>query len=815
MASDIEEVRTDGFVQSSGGRIEVLAGTNGEVSSGPVAGLRVVDFSRGFPGALTTMLLADYGADVVKVVGPEGDPLGTEPGFRVWNRGKRRVELDLRSGEGVEGALALASRADVVLESWRAGVADGIGIGYGAVRERNPGVIYCSISSFGEKGPLKKLPGYEGIAAAASGIMTEQAGVRPGPVYVSSPVASLGTVMLALQGVLAALHVRNETGVGQRVWTSMYEGAIAIRYPVLPISNELPPFIVNNVHPHGGMPAYRMYPCADDKWIHIGSLTRWFWDKLAIALDLPELVVDTRFDTAPTGWPEDEDRLAAIEIIGKRLGGRPRAEWLKVLEAGDVPMAPVLTTQEYMDVPQVHHNGLVVDVKDPVLGDMKQVGHPIIFSETPGKVRGPAPVDGAETPSSPLPEELFPKRGDEWGLDGHGSTQGRTPLQGLRVLDFSAYIAGPLGPMALCDLGADVVKVEPLQGEGAHSIPMLILGSNRGKRDLALDLKAPESREVIRRLIERSDVLVHNMRVGVAERLGIDYESARAIRPDIIYVHSTAYGPSGPEARKPGFDPLFQSMSGLTAWNGGRSGGPIFLRTAICDDTNALMLAVAVLMALNHRDRTGEGQKIDLSLMKTGALATSDDFMRYEGKKARKLADAGVHGMSALYRMYETAEGWVFLSCVQEKEWERLKGALRGEWDEPDVTFEEASIMDPWNEGLCEALSSVFARGAAQEWEARLVEKGVPCVRVAQGNMEGFYENAHAIETGMVYEGEHPIYTGLRQPGVLVHFSETGTVDNPPSALIGQHTVEVLGEMGYSSEEIEAMLKAGLVGVPE
>ena len=122
-------------------------------------------------------------------------------------------------------------------------------------------------------------------------------------------------------------------------------------------------------------------------------------------------------------------------------------------------------------------------------------------------------------------------------------------MQGLRVLDFSAYIAGPLGPMALCDLGADVVKVEPLQGEGAHSIPMLILGSNRGKRDLALDLKAPESREVIRRLIKRSDVLVHNMRVGVAERLGIDYESARAIRPDIIYVHSTAYGPSVPRLR--------------------------------------------------------------------------------------------------------------------------------------------------------------------------------------------------------------------------------------------------------------------------
>ena len=798
---------------------------------GPVEGLRVVDFTRGFPGALTSMLLADYGAEVVKVEGWEGDPLGKETAFRVWNRGKRKAALDLRSREGVKGAMELTSRADVVIENWRVGVVDGIGVGYEAVRERNPGVIYCSISSFGERGPLKGLPGYEGIVAAASGIMTEQAGVRPGPVYVSSPVASFGTVMLALQGILSALHVRNETGVGQRVCTSMYEGAIAIRYPVLPAANELPPFIVNNVHPHGGMPAYRMYPCADDKWIHIGCLTRWFWDKLAIALDLPELVIDPRFETAPTGWERDEDRLAAIELIGGRVRERPRAEWLKILEDGDVPTAPVLSTQEYMDVPQVHENGLVVDVNDPVLGGMKQVGHPILFSETPGRVKAAAPVEGTAVASTALLEGLFPKRegkdytgakacpGNLWTgperTDLGPHTKRRTPLEGLRVLDLSAYIAGPLGPMALCDLGAEVVKVEPLQGEGGHSVPMLILGSNRGKKDLAMDLKAPESKEVMKRLIERSDVLVHNMRVGVAERLGIDYESARAIRPDIIYVHSTAYGPKGREAKKPGFDPLFQSMSGLTAWNGGRSGEPIFLRTAICDDTNALMLAVAVLMALNHRDRTGQGQKVDLSLMKTGALATSDDFMRYKGKKGRPLADAGVHGLSALYRLYETKEGWVFLGCVQEKEWKRLKDALRGEWEEPRMSFGEASKLDPWNEELCGALASVFERGTAREWEDRLLEKGAPCIRVAEGNLEGFYENEHAVEAGMIYEGEHRTFTGLKQPGTLVHFSETPTVDNPAAAVLGQHTVEVLKEMGYSSEEIEGMIEAGIVAVPE
>ena len=157
----------------------------------------------------------------------------------------------------------------------------------------------------------------------------------------------------------------------------------------------------------------------------------------------------------------------------------------------------------------------------------------------------------------------------------------------------------------------------------------------------------------------------------------------------------------------------------------------------------------------------------------------------------------------------------MFLGCVQEKEWERLKEALSGEWVEPTLTFEEASKMDPWNGHLCELLASVFAKRTAREWETRLVEKDVPCVRVAQGNFEGFYENEHALAEGMVYEGEHRTFTGLRQPGVLVHFSETPTLDNAAAAVLGQHTVEVLEEVGYSSEEIEAMIGTGIVTAPD
>lgn len=529
--------------------IEAKSGHEGSQVSGPLVGLRVLDISKGITGALATMIMADYGAEVIKVDPPAGDPLARGPAFRVWNRGKKSIVIDLSQDSGQQTLRQLSRHVDVILETFRPGEAESYDLDYPQLSQVNPGLIYCSISAYGQRGPWKNRHGYEGLVAAASGIMTEQPGVRDGPMFSSIPLATLGACMLALQGILAALHTRNASGKGQKVSTSLYQGALAIRYPILVFSEKISTLQVNNTSPLGGLPSYRMYPCADGKWIHIGCLTRAFWDKLAVATDCLELATEARFDAAPSSWPNEADRLVAIELIGERLKRRPRSHWLEVLEEGDVPSAPVMTTQEYMDHPQVRHNRMVVSVKDPVLGDMDQMGLVIGFSETPGVVRASAPLLGQHTqevkswlsknPNGPKP------------LDAESQITGRPryPLEGMRVLDLSSFIAGPLGAMVLSDLGADVIKVEPIEGEGARAIPFLILGGNRGKRSIALDLKAPISRDIIHRLIKRCDVVVHNMRVGVAERLGIDYGSVRKIQPDVIYVHSTAYGSTGPEAR--------------------------------------------------------------------------------------------------------------------------------------------------------------------------------------------------------------------------------------------------------------------------
>jgi crotonobetainyl-CoA:carnitine CoA-transferase CaiB-like acyl-CoA transferase len=185
--------------------------------------------------------------------------------------------------------------------------------------------------------------------------------------------------------------------------------------------------------------------------------------------------------------------------------------------------------------------------------------------------------------------------------------------------------------------------------------------------------------------------------------LGIDYESARKLRPDMIYVHVTGYGSTGPDRLKPGFDPLFQSMSGTT------------VRQRACDDTNGMLLASGVLMALHHRDRTGQGQKINLSLLRTAALVNSDDFLRYRGKAGRQLADQGLHRMSAVKRLYKTADGWIFLDCNQAEEWASLRDCLGKPGLGGELTFDQANKTDPWNEDLCRELAEEFERLPAAE----------------------------------------------------------------------------------------------------
>ena len=255
-------------------------------------------------------------------------------------------------------------------------------------------------------------------------------------------------------------------------------------------------------------------------------------------------------------------------------------------------------------------------------------------------------------------------------------------LEGVTLVDFGQYLAGPFGPMILGDLGADVIKVEPVTGDGMRMATKPFFGCQRGKRDIALNIKTPEGLEIAQKLIAKADVVHHNMTRGVATKLGIDYAACRAIRPDIVYCNTYAYGLAEPLGKFGGLDPLYQAAAGLEYEAGAAHEGntPLYYRFGMCDASNALLSIVGVLLALFHRERTGEGQELWTSLLDGGVIFSSDVFL-VDGKSwDRPRLDRDLTGLSALYRLYRTQDDdWIMIAAVKDSEWESLCRVLHVE----------------------------------------------------------------------------------------------------------------------------------------
>src|SRR5262245_15091284 len=251
-------------------------------------------------------------------------------------------------------------------------------------------------------------------------------------------------------------------------------------------------------------------------------------------------------------------------------------------------------------------------------------------------------------------------------------------LEGHVVVDFAQYLAGPFGPMSLGDLGADVIKVEPVTGDGMRPVNQAFFGCTRGKRDIALNIKTEAGKKIALELIARADIVHHNMTAGVAKRLGIAYDDCKAVNPDVVYCNTWAYGLEGPLARFGGLDPLYQAAAGLEYEAGPvREGNtPLYIRFGMTDTANAMLSVVGCLAALYNQRRTGEGQELWTSLLDGGAMFSSDAMLVDGEAVPRPRLDREQCGIDALYRLYETLDGWVQIAAVTEEHWRALCGAL-------------------------------------------------------------------------------------------------------------------------------------------
>jgi crotonobetainyl-CoA:carnitine CoA-transferase CaiB-like acyl-CoA transferase len=782
-------------------------------SSGPLIDLRVIDCSRGMAGPRAGGLLADYGADVIWVEPPGGDPYreALAPEYSVLNRGKRSVVLDLK--EGVRDLYDLLKSADVFLHSWRPGVAERLGLDFDTLHQRFPNLVYCSISGFGSDGSRRDLPGHEAIVHALVGTMSQhsgQLGHRDGPIYEALPFASMGAGYLAVMGVLSALYRRLDDGVGRLVETSLFDGALAYHSLLWGETGEGQKRAESSVLPGFFRQVCRAFRCADDEYLGIHTGAHGAFSRLMTLLGF-----DDRIPPSETGMdllaPLDPEQAA---ILMNELPGvfdqKPRSVWLSELLAADVCAIPILHQGEIFSEPQPVHNGMVIEVCDPALGPVTQVAPAAKFSRTPGAVRCPAPRVGEHTAEILNETGRMPSR---WNRVGVQSPDMRPLLDGVRILDIGAYYAGPYSSRLLADLGADVIKLEPLAGDVLRNADGIFRSGQAGKRAIAVDLKRPEGQMVGRKLLEWADVIHHNMRPGAAERLGMGYEQALTANPTIIYMSSPGWGSSGPEMSRQSFAPLMTGYVGGCYEVGGRFNPPLF---SPCneDSGNGLVGAIAMLCALLHRRLDDEGQLIENPQLHAAMAHVSHLVRTPDGQVlgAGKLDELQL-GFGALNRLYETADDWICVVAITDVHLDALGKATE---TETDISRVEAFWRQPLSAeadyALASALGDAFRKRTSAEWVKFLTEAGVPVAQPIMGNTN--HTNMIDPENqrlGRVAECAHPQHDYVREIASLVRVGEAAALPHRLAPALGQHTDEILAALGYDSAAVAELRMAQVV----
>jgi crotonobetainyl-CoA:carnitine CoA-transferase CaiB-like acyl-CoA transferase len=788
--------------------------------------LRVLDLSSGPAGGVATMVLADFGADVLKVERPGGDPWRSLPAAPMWLRGKRSLTLDLDSQPGRDAIHQLVRDADVVVHSGQPRSAARLEVDADTLRALNPALVYCSITGFGPRGPFAHYKGYEGIVAAKAGRMMTFAGQLPreGPAFAAVQVGQHVAAQSAVHGILSALLVRHQTGRGQLVETSLLQGMMPYDLSALLVQQLMrrfpDRFPVDPAAQFGRMPTLQYHPVltGDGQWLQLGNLVEHLYHSFIQAADLSDIYTDPRYQGPPNLYDETAREELRDRILLRMLE-HTSDEWMQIFIAnGNVASEPFRDTQRALEHPQLVHNADVIEL-DTRHGPMKQLGPIGKLTLTPGQ-----------------PSAATPEAGEHSGATWHArpdtsrtpsatnSRLRRRPLEGVTIVEFATIIATPLACSILGDLGARVIKVETIAGDQMRGMleGAAAAKTTASKEGLCLDLKDPRGQAIAHSLIANADAVIHNYRPGVPERLGIGYEQVREFNPEIVYVAATGYGSDGPYSHRPNAHPIpGAAIGGAFVQAGGAAAMPVSddidqLRETARrlmranevnpDPNTSMVIATAALLALYVKQTRGVGQQVQVNMMAANAYANSDDFVSYEGKAPRAQPDIDLFGLGPLYRLYPTAdETWVFLACVTDDEWSALVATPDFATLGSDARFTTPEARRKHAAELATSLGTVFTARHADEWEPLLTSLDIACVRADAATAGQFFDTSeHVMANGFVAEAEHLRWGPYWRHGSLVQFSETPARAGS-GILAGQHTRQLLREIGYEPEAVEAL----------
>jgi crotonobetainyl-CoA:carnitine CoA-transferase CaiB-like acyl-CoA transferase len=724
------------------------------------------------------MLLADFGADVVKVEPPEGDPARALPGFAVWNRNKRGIVLP--SGSPLLDAWLAG--ADVCVTSQLDPSFDP-----NALSARFPHLVVLHMPPYAPThtpwaGGAESHP----LLAAMAGPARRQSSFNGGPIDLVYPFPLYVQGHWAAAATVAALLERQRSGFGQAVTVSGLHGVMvscAGTFIVVPSQPALP----TNVGPGGRHPCYTTYKCQDDEWLFLAALTPKFQVNAFKVLGVGDVFADERIKGVPARVLLPQNRVWVRQLLADAFLKRPRDEWIKRLEEGDCPAGPLGERDTWLDHPQLQANALRVEVDDPERGRVTMPGIPLVMTETPGTVRTPAPTLGEHNATAPPWSPCATPKG--------APPSSRTgPLAGYRVLDLGTILAGPYAGALLTELGADVIKVETPTGDAFRETGFTY---NRGQRGLAINLTSSEAREAFYAVVRTADAVLDNSRLGVLERLGIDYASLKQVRPDIVTLSVNGFGEDGILAIKPGFDPVLQAMSGMMTAQGGDC-DPVLFTIPVNDITAATVAVLGICLGLLHRERCAVGQRIWTSLLGCSAEMQNGELVRFEGRSGAVRGGCDFEGPSALNRFYETRDGWLRLDAPGIAPLQDA-GILSVEESASNLT--EVQLFNR----IAERLKSLTLAQAL----ACLTSAGVPA---AEARLPGDLPEDPDLQGLEMFVEQHmqdgtPFYVTHR----YARFSRTQEQRVFTAPGIGEHTREVLADAGVEAHRIDALIQAGVV----
>ncbi|MAG33807.1 MAG: hypothetical protein CL908_23245 [Deltaproteobacteria bacterium] len=791
-------------------------------SSRPLAGVRVLELASGIAGSYAGKILCDAGAEVLKLEDPSGDPLrrfsatdqtlkSSEDAalFRYLNASKRGAVADFESEEGRGFARKLASTSDLVIESFGPGGLANRGLDVELLRAENPALSVISISSWGLSGPWADRPATEFTQQAICGSSLRRGLPGRNPVAEGGQLALFATGAYSAAGAFAAWLSARRTGSGQHVDVSIFETVVTVLTTF---------FGLRGTWMDGPMPQAAEAPSiepARDGWVGVCTYTGQQWKDFCTLIERPDLAEDERFLHSAERFKARELLQEAIHSWSRKRTVEEIVELASLLR---VPSAPVLDARGVLACDHYQERGVFVE--NP---------HGFLQPRTPYRIGNAEPHPIGRAPS--LGEHTQTIRAELEGrepLRREAEGGSALPFEGLRIIDLTAFWAGPAMTGFFADLGADVIKIESIQRpDGMRFVgasgnqPLwewseVFHGVNSSKRSITLNLDSDAGRELLLRLLEDADILAENASARVLENFGLGFERLHAHNPRLVVLRMPAWGLDGPWRDRPGFAANIEQASGV-AWVTGYEDEPMMPLAS--DAIGGIHAAIALMGALEVRRRTGEGQLVESSLIEPALNAAAQQLVElqaYGTLLGRDENHSPVAVPQGLYGCKPSRDPggseWLALSIVDDAQWQLLCRVL----GEPTWAMEPALAKEAGRRAaqdrIDRELNAWCAGRTAVEAEALLLAEGLPAA--AGRNAHYLLPNQQLEYRGFFQTQDHPVTGPTPYPNLPMCFSGFGAgLKSSPPPTIGQHNDEVLGgELGLTPEDLARLREKKIIG---